>query len=45
MSSSENESLPEVKCNVQQDPVTVMFKLQFGKACTDLSMSPQRLVI
>ena len=25
---------------MQQDPVTVMFKLQFAKACTDVSMSP-----
>ncbi len=44
MSSSENESLPADKGTVQQDSVIVMFKLQFGKACTDLSMSPSATV-
>ncbi len=37
-SAAENENLPVNKGNVQQDPVNVIFKLQFGKTCTDLSM-------
>ena len=36
-SAAENESLPVDKGNVQQDPVNVIFTLQFGKTCTDLS--------
>ena len=38
-SSAENENLLVDKGNVQQDSAIVMFKLQFGKTCTDLSMS------
>ena len=38
ISAAENEKLPVDKGNVQQDPVNVIFKLQIGKTCTDLSM-------
>lgn len=37
-SAPESENLPVDKGNVQHDPVNVIFKLQLGKTCTDLSM-------